>query len=67
MNLLPLEVLPGWPEPAPVSDLHLWLLLFIGPMAFGLIVTLIAFAPRLARGSNSEGEVAKRAIEAGRE
>ncbi|SHI55566.1 hypothetical protein SAMN02745244_00603 [Tessaracoccus bendigoensis DSM 12906] len=63
MNLLPLEVLPGWPEPAPMSDLHMWLLLIIGPLAFGLVVTLIAFAPKLARGTSTEGSVPARALE----
>lgn len=49
MTLLPLEVLPGWPEPAPTSDLHLLLLMVLGPLAFGLIVTALAFAPRWVR------------------
>lgn len=64
MNLLPLEVLPGWPEPAPISDLHMWLLMLIGPLAFGAVVTLIAFAPRLARGGRDESAVETRELEA---
>lgn len=55
MNLLPLEALPGWPAPAHVSDLHLWLLMVIGPLAFGAIVTLLVFAPKLAHRSH-EGD-----------
>ncbi len=49
MNLLPLEVLPGWPQPEPVSDLTLILLTIVGPLAFGAVITLLAFGPRLAR------------------
>jgi len=54
MNLLPLEVLPGWPQPEPFSDLHMWLLMLIGPLALGALVTLIAFAPKLARGDRDQ-------------
>lgn len=49
MNLLPLEVLPGWPQPEPVSDTFLMLLMVIGPLAFGVIVALLHFGPKLAR------------------
>lgn len=49
MNLLPLEVLPGWPQPEPVSDVFLLFLMVIGPLAFGLVVTLLYFGPKLAR------------------
>lgn len=49
MNLLPLEVLPGWPQPEPVSDTFLLFLMVVGPLAFGLIVTLLYFGPKLAR------------------
>lgn len=49
MNLLPLEVLPGWPQPEPVSDTFLMLLMVIGPLAFGVIVALLYFGPKLAR------------------
>ncbi len=56
MNLLPLEALPGWPEPTHYSDLYMWLLMVIGPLAFGAIVTLLAFAPQLARGSRKESD-----------
>lgn len=54
MNLLPLEVLPGWPQPEPVSDLTLLLLTVIGPLAFGAIITLLAFGPKLARRQAAE-------------
>ncbi|MFT3889443.1 MAG: hypothetical protein QM713_14950 [Arachnia sp.] len=47
MSMLPLEVLPGWPEPEPVSNLTVLLLTIVGPIGFGLIVALIVFAPRL--------------------
>lgn len=49
MNLLPLEVLPGWPQPEPVSDAFLLFLMVLGPLAFGVIVTLLYFGPKLAR------------------
>lgn len=63
MNLLPLEVLPGWPEPASVSDLHMWLLMVIGPLAFAAVVTLITFAPRLARSAKDENAGQARELE----
>lgn len=63
MNLLPLEVLPGWPEPAPFTDLHMWLLTIIGPIAFGLLVTLLVFAPKLARGSRQRNAEEKGELE----
>ena len=49
MILLPLEVLPGWPQPEPASDLTLLMLTVIGPFAFGAVVTLLVFGPKLAR------------------
>lgn len=49
MNLLPLEVLPGWPQPEPVSDMFLLFLMVLGPLGFGLIVTALYFGPKLAR------------------
>lgn len=49
MSMLPLEVLPGWPEPAPVSDLYMILLTVVGPLAFAAIVAALAFGPKLAR------------------
>lgn len=64
MNLLPLEVLPGWPEPAPFTDLHMWLLMIIGPIAFSLLVALLVFAPKLARGTRGEADADKRELEA---
>ncbi|GAA4908204.1 hypothetical protein H5392_11105 [Tessaracoccus sp. MC1865] len=49
MNLLPLEVLPGWPQPEPVSDMLLMFLMVLGPLGFGVIVALLYFGPKLAR------------------
>lgn len=49
MILLPLEVLPGWPQPEPASDLTLLMLTIVGPFAFGAVVALLAFGPKLAR------------------
>ena len=49
MNLLPLEVLPGWPQPEPVSDAFLFFLMVLAPIGFALIVTLLYFGPKLAR------------------
>lgn len=49
MNLLPLEVLPGWPQPEPVSDAFFFMLFVLLPLAFGLVVTAIYFGPKLAR------------------
>ena len=54
MILLPLEVLPGWPQPEPASDLTLLMLTVILPLAFGSIVTLLAFGPKLARRQREE-------------
>lgn len=62
MNLLPLEVLPGWPQPEPVSDALLLFLMVIGPLGFGLIVTLLYFGPKLAR-ERRERELPSRAAE----
>lgn len=49
MILLPLEVLPGWPQPEPVSDMFLLWLMILGPLLFGLIVTALYFGPQLVR------------------
>ncbi|MDO5677801.1 MAG: hypothetical protein Q4G35_09895 [Propionibacteriaceae bacterium] len=49
MNLLPLEVLPGWPQPEPVSDFFLFLLMIGGPVAFTILVAAIYLGPKLAR------------------
>lgn len=48
MNLLPLEALPGWPAPTHFSDLFMWMLMVIGPLAVGAVITLLVFAPKLA-------------------
>lgn len=39
-----LEALPGWPEAEPLSALFYWMLLVIGPLAFGALITLLVFA-----------------------
>lgn len=58
MNLLPLEVLPGWPEPEPASDLWLLMLTVIGPLAFTAIVALLCFAPKFrSKESSSSTEL----------
>lgn len=49
-----LRVLPGWPEPQPVSDLHLLLLTVLGPLAFGLVVAAIVWGPRLMKRYRAE-------------
>ena len=54
MNLLPLEVLPGWPQPEPVSDLALVMLTIVGPLALGAVIALLAFGPKLARRQRDE-------------
>lgn len=54
MILLPLEVLPGWPQPEPVSDLALVMLTIVGPLALGAVITLLAFAPRFARRQSGQ-------------
>lgn len=63
MNLLPLEVLPGWPEPAPMSDLYMWILMIVGPIAFGVLVTLLVFGPKLARKQREDQAPATTEIE----
>ncbi|MCT1459767.1 hypothetical protein M3G03_09485 [Aestuariimicrobium sp. p3-SID1156] len=45
--LTTLEVLPGWPEPTPVSTMHLLLLCLFGPLLVGLVITAITWAPKL--------------------
>ncbi|MDO5501194.1 MAG: hypothetical protein Q4F67_16095 [Propionibacteriaceae bacterium] len=47
MTLLPLEVLPGWPQPEPVSAMVA--LTIIGPLAVALLITVLFFGPKLAR------------------
>lgn len=54
MKLLPLEVLPGWPQPEPASDLTLVMLTVFGPLALGAVIALLAFGPKLARRHREE-------------
>jgi hypothetical protein len=51
-----LRVLPGWPEPQPVSDLHLLLLTVLGPLTLGLVFAAIAWAPRMMKRNRAEAE-----------
>ncbi|CAI9407780.1 MULTISPECIES: hypothetical protein [Aestuariimicrobium] len=51
-----LRVLPGWPEPQPVSDLHLLLITVLGPLTFGLVIAAIAWAPRMMKRNRAEAE-----------
>lgn len=53
-----LEVLPGWPEAEPASPLYLFLLMIGAPVLTGLIITLLAFAPKMARQAR-EGQAGK--------
>lgn len=52
--LLPLETLPGWPEAPEVSLSHMLMLMYVGPLAVGVIVALIAFTPALGRRFRGE-------------
>ncbi|MGA4669543.1 hypothetical protein ACPCG0_07060 [Propionibacteriaceae bacterium Y1923] len=56
---LPLEVLPGWPEPEPVSTLHLLWLTLLGPLAALIVIAAIGWTPRLMRkaraGASADG------------
>lgn len=52
--MLPLETLPGWPEAPEVSTAHMMLLLIIGPLAVGLVISLLAFTPALGRRFRGE-------------
>ena len=47
MNLL--ETLPGWPEAPQMSDLAMIMLTVVGPILAALVITLLVFAPSLAR------------------
>ncbi|TRY19686.1 hypothetical protein FOJ82_02020 [Tessaracoccus rhinocerotis] len=46
--MLPLETLPGWPEAADVSYSQLLFLILIAPLAVGVVVSLLAWTPKLA-------------------
>ncbi len=52
--MLPLETLPGWPEAPDVSATHMLFLMFLGPLAFGAVIVLIAFTPALGRRFRGE-------------
>ncbi len=52
--MLPLETLPGWPEAPDVSATHMLFLLFLGPLAVGAVITLLAFTPALGRRFRGE-------------
>ena len=52
--LLPLETLPGWPEAPDVSAAHMLWLMFLGPLAFGAVIVLVAFTPALGRRFRGE-------------
>lgn len=52
--VLPLEVLPGWPDPEPLSTVHLLAITVLGPLAVGLVIAAITWAPRLMKRSRSE-------------
>lgn len=51
---LPLETLPGWPEAPAVSSTHMLLLLFIGPIVAGAVISLLVFTPALGRRFRGE-------------
>lgn len=52
--ILPLETLPGWPEAPQLSAGFYVMLMVILPLAVGLVVTLLAWAPSLARSFRKE-------------
>ena len=52
--MLPLETLPGWPEAPDVSATHMLFLMFLGPLAFGAVIVLLAFTPALGRRFRGE-------------
>lgn len=56
ISQLPLETLPGWPEAPEVSDAWMWLLMVIGPLLVTVVVTLLGFAPSLAKRDRSESK-----------
>lgn len=53
-----LEVLPGWPQPEPVSHLHLLWLTLLGPLALGVVFAAIAWAPRMMHRNRAEAAAA---------
>lgn len=63
--MLPLETLPGWPEAPHMSDFHLLFLILIAPLAVAVVVSVLAWTPKLAarfRGEETTDgtEVARR-------
>lgn len=53
-SLTPLTVFSGWPQPEPVSHLHLLLVCVLGPLALGLVIAMIGWTPRLMRRTRDE-------------
>ena len=51
---LPLEVLPGWPEPEQYSNVFLLTLTVLGPLALFLVFVAIAWGPKLMKRSRAE-------------
>lgn len=56
--MLLLEVFPGWPEPTPLSNLHLVLICVLLPLAFGAVVTAMGLAPSLMKRNRDEAAAA---------
>lgn len=52
--LMTLEVLPGWETPTPVSTLHYLLICLLGPLAVGLVITAIAWGPKMMDRNREE-------------
>lgn len=55
--MLTLETLPGWPEATELSTSFMLLLMIVGPLALGALVTLLCFAPKLAGKKSDQGEL----------
>ena len=56
--MLPLEVFDGWETPTPVSTMHYLLICLLGPLALGLVITAIAWTPRLMGRGRDEARAA---------
>lgn len=50
------ETLPGWPEAPELSAGFYIMLLFVLPLATGVVVALLTWAPRLAARARREEE-----------